>query len=140
MMACVAVLGYTSAVELDTENASEAATQKEWNIGQEARDWINTEDGSNMRGLKGALEMCDKKKGQDKSGRCDHLESGALGLKKWDEFRDAWFNNVRMETDDLMNDSQEFELMAEHAEGIEIMYAPCSVGYVPKKVFGRINN
>ena len=109
MMACVAVLGYTSAIKLETENALEAATQKGWDIGQGARDWINTEDSSNSRGLKGALEMCDRVNGKDMFERCDYLKRSVANLKEAHEYNTTWNYNVNMHFERL-NDPVERQL------------------------------
>ena len=71
MMACVAVLGCTSAVNLETQNTLEADSQDKWTLPEKAINLIKTHDRENTIGFLGAFEKCEND-GQGKI--CEQLE------------------------------------------------------------------
>ena len=62
MLACAAVLGYTTAVQIEGENTLDTSAFR-WQLSSDAVTLINLVDNQNSIGLKGALEECNRKKG-----------------------------------------------------------------------------
>ena len=62
MLACAAVLGYTTAVQIEGENTLDTSAFR-WPLSSDAVTLINLVDNQNSIGLKGALEECNKKNG-----------------------------------------------------------------------------
>ena len=71
MMACVAVLGCTSALNLETQNTLEADSQNEWTPSRKTLYLIKKHDIFNNIGFLGAFQKC-ANAGQGKI--CEQLE------------------------------------------------------------------
>ena len=78
MMACVAVLGCTSAVNLETQNTLEADSKNRWTPSERLIELVNRWDSENEIGFRGALYKC-ARTGQGEV--CEALEDD---LRKYD--------------------------------------------------------
>ena len=77
IVACVAVLGYASAIKFEEPgfepelgNESQASSLGPYVLDYQVRDTIITIDADNEIGLKGAMDMCDGRSDWDQSSRC----------------------------------------------------------------------
>ena len=84
MMACAAILGCTSAVNLDTENTLEANSQDRWTLPEDLITHINRIDARNKIGLRGAYKKCVSNNGSGEV--CKTLERDVYLHKKLDDY------------------------------------------------------
>ena len=78
MMACVAILGCTSAVNLETEMTLEENGQEQWTLPEDLIGYINRADNRNDIGFNGAFRRCVEKNGNVKGKFCKTLEEDVL--------------------------------------------------------------
>ena len=64
MMACAAIFGCTSAVNLETENTLKANSQDKWTLPKDMISYINLVDSENTIGFRAAYEECLEKNGR----------------------------------------------------------------------------
>ena len=77
MMACVAILGCTSAVNLETEMTLEESVryaEPQWTLPEDLIGYINRADNRNLIGFRGAYKKCVEKNGKVVGTFCKTLE------------------------------------------------------------------
>ena len=83
MMACAAILGCTSAVNIETESTLEA-TQDQWTLPNDLVNYISRVDSKNTIGFRGAYKKCTRKNGDAKV--CKTIERDVFlhkALRDW---------------------------------------------------------
>ena len=89
IVACVAVLGYASAIKFEEpgpvpepRNESQASSPGQNMLSDLVRDTINHIDQDNEIGMKGAMDMCDGRSDWGQFERCTGLERTTLAFMK----------------------------------------------------------